>query len=67
MSGSPVDGRFRWLRVSSAEAFLLAALVNTSLWADNLQETEDEPVCKKFCRHLPVCALLLVHLELQIS
>ena len=35
------------------------------LWAEDFQETEDEPVCKKLCRHLPVCALLLVHLELQ--
>ena len=65
MSGFPVDGRLRWLRVSGAEASLLAALVYNSLWAEDFQDTEDEPVCKKLCRHLPVCALLLVHLELQ--
>ena len=65
LSGSPVDGRPRWLRVSGAEAFLPAALVNTSLWAEDFQETDDEPVCKKLYRHLPVCALLLVQLELQ--
>ena len=58
MSGSPVDGRLSWPRVSGAEASLFAALVNTSLWAEDFQETEDEPVCKKLCRHLPVCALL---------